>query len=260
MKSSRNSPRSSQGTSGKKSAKKSSASSASLASLTKEGEYDEYEDYDTGNASNASAQASSDPAAVSFLVWLPASLRATVEALIAQSGAVLVDSVLRGSEARRVVELYVDLPTAAEGITLEQCGILSREIGDVLDAANVFKGAYRLDVSSPGVDRPLRFGWQFARNIGRLLAVELLNGASGKGRIGAVSEQTQTITLEPAKKLSKTAEKKLAQAQAAQIIASNASTTNGESNGENNGENLVLQMPVTISLAEIRRAVVELEF
>jgi ribosome maturation factor RimP len=189
---------------------------------------DAAEDLDEALAEGVPAQ--------SLFESIPAEVRANLESLLAERGVVAVASVLRGSDARRVVELYVD-KDSQDGIMLEQCRELSLSIGEILDAATVFKGTYRLDVSSPGVDRPLVFPWQYKRNVGRLLHVELKNGASGKGRITAVSETN--VVLESVKKLSKTAQSKLDASPA---------------------DPLVLTLPATIAFADIFRAVVEIEF
>ncbi|MFQ5582905.1 MAG: ribosome maturation factor RimP [Calditrichia bacterium] len=80
----------------------------------------------------------------------------------------LVDVVLKGSGRERVLTVYAD---TLEGITLEQITRLNRELSDVLDMNDAVKGSYRLEVSSPGVDRPLKFLWQYEKNMGRQLRV-----------------------------------------------------------------------------------------
>jgi ribosome maturation factor RimP len=126
---------------------------------------------------------------------LSALSRQTQEALLELLDAhkvFLIEAVIRGTEGRRVVELFIDSP---EGITLELCSTLSKAVGDVLDAHHAFRGSYRLDVSSPGVDRPLQYAWQYARNRGRVVVLELNDGTSTTGRIGDVDEKF--FALEP---------------------------------------------------------------
>lgn len=142
----------------------------------------------------------------------------------------ILEITLRGTEQRRIIEMYVDSP---KGITLELCSELSRAMDAVFEAENVFAGSYRLDVSSPGVDRPLEYQWQYQRNIGRLLAVELRDETKALGRIVSVTEDA--VMLEPAKKLSKSALKK------------QSANTN------------ILALPATVLLADIRNAVVHID-
>ena len=80
------------------------------------------------------------------------------------AGLELVEIEVRGSHGSRVVDLIVD---ADDGVSVDACARLSREISAVLDEVDPIDGKYTLRVSSPGVDRPLRRPRDFARNIGR---------------------------------------------------------------------------------------------
>ena len=114
---------------------------------------------------------------------------------ICQSRAVhVLEITVRGSSHRRVIEIFVD---SEDGVDFEICRKLSAEIGELIDGKSVFPAAYRLDVSSPGIDRPLRHVWQYRKNIGRLLDVSLREGGSAKGRLIDVSDSA--LTLEPRK-------------------------------------------------------------
>lgn len=59
------------------------------------------------------------------------------------------------------------------GITLEQCGTLSRVLGRKLDQIDPFESAYTLEVSSPGLDRPLATIADFRRRIGENMRIQL---------------------------------------------------------------------------------------
>jgi len=76
----------------------------------------------------------------------------------------LIDVVLRGHEQNRVIEIFFD---AEESLNAEICAALSREIQDEIERLELFKGRYRLEVSSPGVDRPLKFAGQYKKHIDR---------------------------------------------------------------------------------------------
>ena len=73
--------------------------------------------------------------------------------VVAEHGLQLVDVEWRELRPRGLLRLYVDKPG---GVGIGDCERLSREIGDVLDAAAVIEGGYDLEVSSPGLDRQLR--------------------------------------------------------------------------------------------------------
>jgi ribosome maturation factor RimP len=123
---------------------------------------------------------------------LPAALQTRVQEICEQHNAYVIDIVLRGTESRRVVEIYTDSP---DGMTLEMCSTLSEELGAMFDAANAFAGAYRLEVSSPGVERSLMYIWQYQRNAGRRAALALNDDTVLEGRIGEVSEDSFILLL-----------------------------------------------------------------
>ena len=82
----------------------------------------------------------------------------------------LIDMQLRGGRNNQVLSIYVD---TEEGVTLQQIAKVTREIEGLLDLEEPISGKYRLDISSPGIDRPLTEIWQFKKNIGRNLKVQL---------------------------------------------------------------------------------------
>lgn len=176
------------------------------------------------------------------------SLQSAIAEMCEQHGVYLIALELRGSKERRIVEIYVDKP---EGISLDECGDVSDSIGEMLESMKAFPLAYRLDVSSPGVERPLVHRWQYPRNIGRLLAVDFQNGNTIKGRLSATDGET--ITLEhpgkggksrPANHKSSSSDKK--------------NPVTG-SKGMLGAEEAQPIFPVIISFDLIRQAVVELE-
>jgi ribosome maturation factor RimP len=91
---------------------------------------------------------------------------------------------------RRVVRVLVD---SDGGITLDDIAAVSRVISDLLDTAEadepeLLGGAYVLEVSSPGVDRPLTAARHWRRNAGRLVKVTLADGALLSGRITSADD------------------------------------------------------------------------
>jgi ribosome maturation factor RimP len=91
---------------------------------------------------------------------------------------------------RRVVRVIIEKDG---GVTLDDIATVSREVSDLLDTAeaddpDLLGGAYVLEVSSPGVDRPLRAPRHWRRNSGRLVKVTLADGALVTGRITKADE------------------------------------------------------------------------
>jgi len=87
---------------------------------------------------------------------------------------------------RGVLRLYVDKPG---GVGLADCERLSRELGDVLDAAAVIDGGYDLEVSSPGLDRQLKKEREFRWAIGKHVRCWLAGGAEFNGRLTEVTAE-----------------------------------------------------------------------
>ncbi len=86
------------------------------------------------------------------------------EELIESQGFFLVDLIVRGDQRKRIIEIYVD---GEKNISAENLSELSQKINDAIETADLIKEPYRLDVSSPGVDRPLKFPKQFPKHINR---------------------------------------------------------------------------------------------
>ena len=109
--------------------------------------------------------------------------------IIESAGAYLVDVSIRGEKGSTVVEIFIDTDS---GVTSGQCAEVSREISRVLDTSNTIEGRYRLEVSSPGLDRSLRLPRQFKRHIGRELKVVRRNSGVSSPLIGVLREMSDT--------------------------------------------------------------------
>ena len=89
------------------------------------------------------------------------------------------------------IVVYID---GDEGVSLDACTQISRVLESVLDEDPALGGIYELEVSSPGVSRPLRFPRQYIKHVGRTLRIELLNGEKIEGQL--MNTGHETISLE----------------------------------------------------------------
>ncbi len=118
-----------------------------------------------------------------------------LETPLAEEGYELLDvRVFRGG-GRLTLRIYLDRPG---GISLDDCASASRSIGLLLEEADPVEGAYVLEVSSPGVRRPLRTPAHFAAAVGR--DVVLRTGRTGdlrtvKGRLLACDGQRLSVSV-----------------------------------------------------------------
>ena len=101
-------------------------------------------------------------------------LEALAEPVAAGIGYEVVDLEWKHEAGHWVLRLYIDRPNALdeERISLGDCSKVSHALSDALDAADVIHVPYALEVSSPGLDRPLKRERDFARFVGRQAKVK----------------------------------------------------------------------------------------
>ena len=92
----------------------------------------------------------------------------------------LVEVVVSGSQKKNKVLVLID---GDQGVTIDQCATLSRKISADLEEKDIMDGAYRLEVSSPGVEFPLKFERQYPQHVGRKVKVILTDGSEKTGKL-----------------------------------------------------------------------------
>jgi len=100
-------------------------------------------------------------------------LRSVVEPTIEAEGYRLVAVEISGDTSGDIVRLYCDSP----GFGVDDCARISRALSPVLDVEDPMSGPYRLEVSSPGIDRPVQSAEDFARYAGYRAKLRLIPGA-----------------------------------------------------------------------------------
>lgn len=109
-------------------------------------------------------------------------LRGLLEPLVTAKGLDLEEIELSKAGKRRMLRIIVD---SDEGVELDACAELSREVSDKLDESDVMgEDEYVLEVSSPGADRPLSEHRHYVRATGRLVKFQLsAEGEKGAGEL-----------------------------------------------------------------------------
>lgn len=118
----------------------------------------------------------------------PSRLIAVVEPILDQAGAELVDLEVAGSHGRPVVRAYVD---TEEGITLDECARLSRLLEAELERSGAVPERYVLEVSSPGIDRPLTRRVHYERFVGHEVDVRLYAKQGGRKKYVGMLERVE---------------------------------------------------------------------
>jgi ribosome maturation factor RimP len=125
-------------------------------------------------------------------------LEGEVEAL----GYELVELEFHAHRGGGLLRLYIDRRSAAgpAGVTVEDCEAVSRRVSTVLDAADPIRGGYTLEVSSPGLDRPLRTRAHYERFLGSRVHVETALPRNGRrrwtGRLTALAGDTVVLEVD----------------------------------------------------------------
>lgn len=107
-----------------------------------------------------------------------------------EAGVELVECDLFQAGNRKLLRIFIDKP---EGVSVDNCAKVSRSVGALLDLEDLIPSAYNIEVSSPGLDRPLKTTRDFERNIGHLVRVNRPKGAPIIGRLKAVTEESLVI-------------------------------------------------------------------
>jgi ribosome maturation factor RimP len=100
-----------------------------------------------------------------------------VEALATGEGCELVDMTYHREPQGWVLRVYID---RLGGVTVADCQGISRQIGDVLEGKDVLPNAYNLEVSSPGLNRPLKKGADFERFAGQRVRIKTRVAVEGR--------------------------------------------------------------------------------
>jgi ribosome maturation factor RimP len=110
------------------------------------------------------------------------------------NGFFLIDVIIRGTERNRVIEVFID---GERNITAEDCAEISRNINRILEEKEMIDYAYRLDVSSPGIDKPLIYPEQYPKHINREFEITYYSGENKrkyKGTLIKVDGQALTFS------------------------------------------------------------------
>ena len=115
-----------------------------------------------------------------------------IERPLQDAHAELADVVLSQYKSSTMVRLFV---YSENGTSVDECARVSRLVGDLIDETDLLKNGYTLEVSSPGLDRPLKTARDFRFRIGEKVRLEFVE--KGKKKISAeiVSVEDQEVEL-----------------------------------------------------------------
>lgn len=108
-----------------------------------------------------------------------------VTTILDSMGFELVDLQFRNEGSGWVLRLFIDVEG---GVMLDHCAAVSREVGQLLDVEDVIEQAYHLEVSSPGIERPLKSLEAFQRFVGKKARLKLHEAIDGEKTFEGIIE------------------------------------------------------------------------
>ena len=104
----------------------------------------------------------------------------------------LVDLTVTVVSGKKLVLAVID---SESGLPIEMCSSISRKLFAKIEEKDLIEGAFNLEVSSPGIDKPISLPRQYKKNIGRKLEIETLDGEIFEGELKKIEEQTIALYL-----------------------------------------------------------------
>jgi len=117
---------------------------------------------------------------------VPEEMKTLIEPVIEDAGFELVDVLLMRGRQPWMLRITIDTPCGDGRVAVEQCAEVSREIETHLDASDAMAAPYHLEVSSPGLDRPLSREKDFVAACGSEVRVETKRPLDGRRRFRGV--------------------------------------------------------------------------
>jgi ribosome maturation factor RimP len=116
---------------------------------------------------------------------------AAIKPVIEAGGNYLEEATITNAGKLRILTVIVD---SDSHLNLDQVTAVSRDISEIVEGLTALgETPFTLEVTSPGVDRPLTLPRHWRKNAGRLVKAGLLDGSTVEGRIGAATESTVQI-------------------------------------------------------------------
>ncbi len=122
---------------------------------------------------------------------LSAKIEEMATSLLARPDHFLVDVIISGTRVQKKLVVIID---GDNGVTIEDCAFLSRSLSGRLDETNLISENYTLEVTTPGIDSPLRLKRQYKKNVGRGFKVTLKDKSVVKGKL--IGTKSDSIELE----------------------------------------------------------------
>lgn len=107
-----------------------------------------------------------------------------IEPVVVDMGYELVEVQFRNEQIGLVLRIII---YKGDGISLDDCSMVSREVSHLLEVEDLITKAYHLEVTSPGLDRPLKTERDFLRNMGKKIQIRFVADGREQDEVGCVA-------------------------------------------------------------------------
>lgn len=114
-----------------------------------------------------------------------------VQPILDNLGFELIERELVQESGRLILRLYIDKIDKGGKVTIDDCARVSHAVEDVIEVSDVIDTRYSLEVSSPGINRPLRRRKDFEKYLGSTIKLKTLTPIDGRGNYKGVLESIQ---------------------------------------------------------------------
>ena len=118
------------------------------------------------------------------------SLREMLEPVLERYDAFLVEIIARGERNTKIIEIFIDTDKGVDAKTIAE---INKELNRQLVEGAIISGTYRVSVSSPGLDRPLKITRQYRKNLGRELEVHVTVDEKTQKIVGTLIQAEETV-------------------------------------------------------------------
>lgn len=119
-----------------------------------------------------------------------------VEQFIENDEIFLVEVDIKGKPGNLKIQVFID---GDRSVNVDECSKISRELSNELEEMDIIDGRYLIEVSSPGVDRPLRLIRQFPKHVGRELTIITKDSKKYQGELLSVIDEEIEISIKSSK-------------------------------------------------------------
>lgn len=114
----------------------------------------------------------------------------TIVSILNDCGVDLYDIETATENERKIFRIYI---TSKDGISLDKCSEVTKILSPILDLEPPVSGEYTLEVSSPGIERPLRKNEHYIGSIGEMVKVKLINTDKIIGKLESLEDGKITL-------------------------------------------------------------------